>query len=450
LDEVAMNGTVLGVAVGLSVVTVLLAGGIPAWRVVRRRWTGLARGSVADIPSVRGQNALVVGQLALAVVLTVGAGLMFRSLGAYTTIDTGFTAEDALTLKVALPGGIYSSPDAASGFHAEALRRISETPGVLRAAGARILPLASQIGDWGVRIEGYAAPPDFPTNGDWQYATPGYFEAMGIPLVRGRTFEAGDDAAAAGALVVNEAFVRHFWPEGDVDPIGRRVQLGGGGDVPFMTIVGVVGDVTHNGLTAEIKRKFYVPVAQWGIATTNAPNTLRYVVTTAGDPMALLEPVRAIIRDLDPTLAVAEVRTLDQIRGSAVAQPRFVAAVSAIFAGIALLLSLVGIYGVVSYGVSQRVREFGVRMALGAEQGRVISLTLRRHVPTVAFGLTLGFALSFALTRYVESLLFGVGPFDPLTYAAVVTTFLGVATMGALMPAIRASRVDPARVLREE
>ncbi|MEK9509579.1 ABC transporter permease [Gemmatimonadota bacterium Y43] len=450
IDEVGIDGVVVAFSLAATIGTVLLFGLVPAIQAARPGIRGRMDGRSGGGTS-RWQGALVAFEMALAVILVIGAGLMVRTFDRLASIDTGFDGSRVLSLAVSLPGTTYPTPEDALAFHREAMRSIGELAGVERVAAARILPLASQIGDWGLALEAYDPAPGLPMNGDWQIAAPGYFEIMGIPLVTGRGFEEGDDETAAGVVVVNEAFVRHFWPDGR-DPIGRRVAMRTGADEPaWMTVVGVAGDVTHNGLTAEIKRKFYVPLAQWSVASGGGrPNSLRYVIRTASDPAAMAAPVRDLVRRLDPTLAVAEVRTIDDIKAAAVSQPRFTVLLMGVFSLVALLLAAIGIYGVVAFGVTRRVREIGVRMALGARGGEVVALLLRQGAVMVAVGLAVGVGGALVLSRFLASLLYEVPPSDPVTYLTVVAGFAVIATVATWIPARRAARIDVVRALRAD
>ncbi len=450
VGDVRIDAAVVAFSVAATVGTVILFGVGPAFQAVgpglRHRMGGRSGSGTS-----RWQGALVAFEMALAVVLVVGAGLMVRTFDHLTTIDAGFDGSRVLSLAVSLPTTTYTTPEEMLTFHREALRAMGELPGVEAVSAARILPLASQIGDWGVSLEGYEPAPGLPMNGDWQIAAPGYFEVMGIPLVRGRTLEPGDDERGGMVVVVNEAFARHFWPDGS-DPVGRRMAMNTGADEPtWMTIVGVVGDVTHNGLTAEIKRKFYVPLGQWNAASGGGrPNSMRYVARTAGNPATAAAPIRSLIRSMDPTLAVAEVRTVADIKAAAVSQPRFTVVLMGAFSLVAVLLAVIGIYGVVSYGVTRRVREIGVRMALGAQGHTVVGLLLRRGAAMVVAGLLAGTVAAVLLSRFLSSLLYEVRPTDPATYVTVVAGFAAVAAAATWIPARRAARIDPVRALKAE
>ena len=368
-----------------------------------------------------------------------------RAFDALTSIEPGFESERRLTAAVSLPGTRYPDAESATVFWQETLRRVGELPGVTSVAAIRSLPLGSQIGDWGLDVEGYDESVNPNAAGDWQIASPGYFATMGIDLVQGREFDWNDAPPSAPVAVVNETFVRRYLQ--GVEPLGRTFVMSG----TTVSIVGVAEDVTHNGLTAEIKAKFYIPVAQWGAVTGGRPTSLRLVVETAGAPEALLDPVRRVVREMDPSLAVAEVRTVDDVILSAVAQPRFVMVLMGAFSLVALLLALVGVYGVVAYGVGTRTREIGLRMALGAMQDDVVGLMVRRGVGMVGVGLGVGLVLAFALSRYLEVLLYGmVAPTDPLTFASVVVGFTAVALLATWLPSRRAARIDPLLALKAE
>jgi predicted permease len=454
VSEVTIDGSVVTFSIVVTLATVLLFGVLPALRAggrdLRDRMGG--RGDSA-VRRSRWQGSLVAAEIALAVVLVVGAGLLVRTFDRLTAIDPGFDGSNVISAAVSLPTTTYTTPEEMLAFHREAILTIEALPGVEQAAGARLLPLASQIGDWGLMLEAYDPPDGHPMNGDWQFAAPGYFEVMGIPVVRGRGIEAGDDENGALVVVVNEAFVRHFWPGGE-DPIGRRMAMNTGADEPaWATIVGVVGDVTHNGLTAEIKRKFYIPLGQWNAASNNQPTSMRYVAQASGgaaSARALTGPIREAIRSLDPTLAVAEVQTVGEIKSSAVSLPRFTAVLMGVFSLIAVVLAVIGIYGVVSYGVSQRIREIGVRMALGAPRESVVRLMLAKGLAMILVGLAVGTGAAFLLSGFLGALLYEVPPTDPATYVGVVLGFGAVALAATWWPSRRAARIDPARTLRSD
>ncbi len=446
IEDVAIDGGVLAFTAAVALSTAVLFGVWPAARTTRAGLaSGAGRRGTLGADRARWQGALVSAQTALALVLALGAGLMARTFGELTSIDPGFASDDVLTVAVSLPTTRYADGQASTAFWRESLRRIAEAPGVRSAAAIRSLPLDGPIGDWGLDIEGYDESVLPRASGDWQIAAPGYFETLDIPFVQGRDFTWADDAESPLAVIVNETLADHYWP--GEDAVGERIRVGEG---PWGSVVGVVGNVRHNGLTADILPKFYVPVAQWSLATGGNPTSMRVVVTSMGSPGDLVEPIRSVVRDLDPGLAIAEVQTLDDVLGATVSQPRLLAVLMAVFGGVALVLALVGVYGVISYAVATRTREIGVRMALGAVQREVVGLMLRRGAAMVGVGLAVGMTLALALGGYVESLLYGVGPNDPLTFGAVLLGFTAVAGAATWVPSRRAARVDPVRALRSE
>lgn len=444
-DEIALDGIMLLYAAGLTVVTLLLAGLVPALRAAGTQPAVLLReGGRRDTGSRdlhRGQSLLVAGQMALAVVLLVGAGLMIRTFTGLTAIDPGFQQGNVLTLRVSLPEAAY--PDVASGaaFHRDVLREVRALPGVERAAFGRILPLASEIGDWGMTIEGYTPAPGEYVGGDWQVVTEDYVETLGIPLLQGRTFREGDDRGT-DELLVNQAMVDRYFQGREA--LGSRLFTMG----DTSTIVGVVGNVTHNGITGEVKPKFYRLHRQLPDPMAGSSRTMTLVVRSAADPYTLLNPVRDIIRRQDPTLAVSEIQTLDEVMDRALGQPKLLLTLLGAFAGVALFLSVVGVYGVLAYTVSQRTREIGVRMALGAERGRVVGMVVGQGMRMAGLGLVAGLGIALILSRLLEGLLYEVPPRDPATFGAVAGLFALVSVTAAWIPARRAAATDPARALR--
>jgi len=322
-------------------------------------------------------------------------------------------------------------------------------PGVHAAGLVRSLPLAASIGDWGLDIEGYVESPGNHAKGDWQVVSDGAFEALGERLVRGRTLAAGDTAEALPVAVVNETLARTYWP--GQDPIGKRMRMGSATTRPWMTVVGLVRDERHNGVTAAIKEKFFVPYAQFPRAREgDAARGMTLVLRIAGEPMRLVNPIRAEVRALDPRLPVANVRLMTDVVDASMATPRLTGTLLTIFAGLALVLAAVGVAGVLAYLVSRRRREIGIRMALGASRANVLGLIVRRGVLYAGAGIAAGIAAALFLTRLMEGLLFGVAPRDPLTFVAVSAILLVIAVVASLIPALRAARVDPLEALRAE
>lgn len=450
---VELDATVALFTLGVSVLTALLFGLVPALRVAR---SGLAariredgRGDGRGARANRLQGVLVAAQMAMAVVLLTGSGLMMKSFVGLLSIDTGFAPGDVLTMRVVATQARYPDGDAVARFYDEALERIEAIPGVRRAAAVRLLPLASTMGDSGFRPLGYEPAPNEQMAGDWQWATPGYFEVMRIPLLEGRSFDERDRRDGQPVVVLNETISRRYW--GEESPIGSLVHAGGGDTA---VVVGVVADVRHNGLANEAKNRFYRPHAQVGGPEFRGwEGTMRgmtFTIETEGDPARFIDPVRAELRALDSSMPVSQVQTMEEVLSSSVAQPRFAMVLLGAFAAIALALAVVGIYGVLAYAVSQRTREIGVRLALGAERGQVVKMVVRQGLGMAVVGVAIGTGVAWFLTDLMTGILYGVTPQDPLTFVSVPAIFVLVALLACLLPAARATRVSPATALRYE
>ncbi|HSL20468.1 MAG TPA: ABC transporter permease [Vicinamibacterales bacterium] len=423
----------------------------PALRVYRADLTEhLKEGgqnATAGTARQRFRAALIVAETALAVVLLVGAALMLRSLERLNRIDLGLETSDVLTMRVSVPAGKYASPESAVTFYRDLVRRVRAIPGVRHAAAVRSLPLASTIGDFGLTIEGYAARPGQEPKGDWQIATDGYLETLGERLVRGRSIRASDDERAMLIGLVNEQLAAKYWP--GQDPIGRRFRIGRSPRRPWVTVVGIVRDVRHNGVTAPVKEKFYVPHAQWH-RSVGSMRSMYLVAKGSGDVAALAPLIRREARAIDPDIPLASIRTMDEVVGAALSQPRFTGALFATFSALAVLLAAIGIYGVLSYIVTQRTREIGIRLAIGATAGAVSRGVLARGLTLAAAGVGIGAAAALLLGRAVSSLLYGVTPADPASFAGGAAVLLVVAVVASYIPARRATSVDPVIALRVE
>ena len=445
---------VLAFAFLVSAATALLFGLMPALRVSRgkagRTLSDGSRGAGSGARSNRTQGLLVAAQMAMAVLLLTGSGLMMRTFVRLLAVDPGFHPERVLTLRLSAPAASYPESSDVVAFYDELLRRVRDLPQVSAAGAARLLPLASTMGDSGVRVEGYTPEPNESTQADWQWATEGYLEVMGIPLLEGRTLQEGDDANAPDVVVINRALARHYF--GERSPLGAHIRVFDGrlnqdDHSQWATVVGVVGDIRHNGITGTAKERFYRPMAQVGRANRSMTLTIQ---ARTGDPQALVEPVRQIVSELDPRMPVAEIRTMDQVMASSVAQPRFAMLLLAAFSAVALTLALVGIYGVLAYAVSLRTPEIGIRMALGASGGAVVGMVVRQGMAMALLGVAAGVLGALGLTRFMQGMLYGVTPQDPLTFAAVPVLFGAVALLACSIPALRAARVRPAVALRGE
>lgn len=445
-DAVGMSGPVLLYTLGITAVTALLFGLVPALRTASGSPGGLLREGqreTGDRANRRGQSLLVAGQTALAVTLLVGAGLLLRTFHGLTAIEPGFETDDVLTMRVSLPTSQYPEIASVSAFFDGVLRDVRALPGVERAAFARMLPLASEIGDWGLWVEGYTPGPGEYMGGDWQVVTEGYVETMGIPVLQGRTFTL-QDGDGSDELLINQAFADRYL--GGRTAIGSRVAAMGDTAV----VVGVVGNVTHNGITGEIKPKFYRLQRQIPDNLSGTARSMTLVAQVRGSPYSALDPVRQVIRRADPTLAVSQVQTLDEVMQRALGQPRLLVTLLGAFAGLALVLSVVGVYGVLAYTVSLRTREIGVRMALGAERGRVVRMVVRQGMAMALSGLAVGLLVAAWLGGFLDGLLYGVASRDPMTFVAVAVVFSVVALTAAYLPARRAAGTQPVEALRAE
>jgi putative ABC transport system permease protein len=396
----------------------------------------------------RFRNALVVLEMALAVVLLVGAGLMLRSLWALQSTPLGLQPSNVLTMRVALPAESYRSPEEVVGFYQRLMERVKQLPGVAVAGAARSLPLGSTIGDYGLTIEGFSPPPGTRPKGDWQIVTDGYLDAMGERVVRGRGFTPADTSEGMLVALVNEELVRRYFPGRDA--IGGRLQIGGGGPRPWVTIVGIVGNVRHNGLTDPVKEKFYIPHTQWHKSTGNAIRGMNLVIKSSSSPSALTAPVRDAIRALDPNLPIADVRTMEEVVNATLSTPRFTGVLLGMFALLAVVLSAIGIYGVLSYLVSRRTREIGIRMAIGAGRAQVLRMVLGSGLSLSLTGAGIGLVLAVGVGRLMRSVLHDVAPNDPATFLFVALTLPCIALLASAVPAWRATRVDPIVALKTE
>ncbi len=445
--EVVLDGTVVGFVVIVAGLTAIAFGAVPAIRVARGGVAGSlhrgGRGSGAGARGNRLQGLLVASQMAMAVTLLAAAGLTMRAFVSLLRVDLGFETERVLTARLTVPSATYPGLSEVTQFWDELVRRVEEVPGVSSAGVARLLPLDSQMGDSGFYPVGYAPSDGEIMSADWQYVGPGYIETMGIPLVAGRTFEAGDHADAPAAMLLNQSAARRYWPNSD--PIGSRVATFGGDTA---VVAGIVGDIRHNSVTSVAKPRYYRAIHQ-----LNGPgNALRMTLTarTQVPPEDLIPAVRSIVREMDPTMALSRVQTMEQVAGDAVAQPRFAVVLLLVFAVLATTLAVVGIYGVLAYAVSRRTQEIGVRMALGADRSAVVGMVVRQGMVMAVLGVAVGTVLAIASGSVVESLMVGVDAGDPLTLAGVVVLFAGVALVACWIPAARAARIPPTEALRYE
>lgn len=450
LQNVSIDARVFLFTLGVSVLTAVVFGGVPALLASRTRpgatLNDVARDMAGGTSGRHVRRVLVVSEVALAVVLLVSAGLLIRSFQLLRQVDTGFTSENALTMRMVLPFPKYAQAEARRAFYDETLRRIEALPGVESAGMITFLPLSFHGMNFTFSVEGQPSPSDMKLPfALFRVVSPDYFRAMGIPLRRGRFFDTRDSIDSQPAVLINRRFAEQYWP--GEDAIGKRVKVGPV-DSPnvWLTVVGVVGDVRQTGLY-EQKLEFYVPYAQ-DRRSFMAPRDL--VVRTKSDPAAIAAAVRQAVWTVDKDQPVSNVRTLDQVFAAAISQERFQALMLGLFAALALLLACVGLYGVISYAVVQRTHEIGVRMALGAQPVDVLRLVIRQGMTLTLAGLVVGIVAGTFVTRVLTDMLFGVTPRDPLTFAGVPVLLVVVAFLACYIPARRATRIDPLTALRAE
>jgi predicted permease len=452
LAETSIDWSVLAFALAVACMTALLTGILPLAHARRLAPAGElregGRGATTGRARLRWRQTLVAAEIALAVVLVAGAGLMIRTVNNLLSIDPGFRADGVLTMRVSTPSIWYPDSLRVVAFWDDVQRRVSALPGVKRVAAVRLLPLATEMGDWGMRIDGYTPPPNQGAPGDWQVVTPGYFETMGLTLREGRTFTAGDDMGAPLAMIVNRAFEQQYFAGRHA--LGGRVRINSRDTTRWYTVVGVTNDVHHNALVGTVKPQFYATLAQFASAPGSTRRSMSLVVRTDGDPKAFIASVRGAVRAADPRLAVSEVRTMRDIVDAAIGGQRFAMQTLGVFGLVALLLSAIGIFGIVSQVVASRFHEFGIRAALGATPNDLMAIGLRSGLRQAMTGLAIGVVSALLLTRVLRTLLQGVTPSDPLTFIAVVAVTGVVAVLASLAPAIRAARIDPNTALRAD
>ena len=452
VGELRLDRTVLLFTLGVTVASALFFGLVPAIQATRgvELGSGLREGSAGAI-GVRGaqrtRSVFVVAEMALALMLLAGAGLLVRSFTGLMRVDPGFDPAGVLTLNVSLPDAKYDAAKARQ-YIADFTERLRGLPGVTAAGGSSIIPLSgSSYGISLSSIDGRQVgdDPDAPSV-QVRLATPGYLRAMGIPLRRGRDLEPADHAEAPRVLLANEAAAKLLWP--GEDALGHAIVLGTrfgfGGDRANGTVVGIVGDAREMRVSREALPTVYLPHAQWPVGF------MGMALRTAGDPALLVAAAREQARALDADVPVFSTLTMEQRLAESVATQRFYMLLLAVFAIAALTLAAIGIYGVLAFGVAQRSREIGIRVALGARPGDVAGLVARTGLSLAVVGIVLGLAGSVALTRVLDGILYQVEPTDPMTLAGVSLLLLLVATLAVVLPARRATKVDPMMALRSE
>ncbi len=447
---VSLDWQVLAFGLAASILTGVLFGLAPAWQArkvdVSTALKDAGRGSVS---AGRGRlrAGLVVAEVSLSLVLLVGAGLLIRTFANLTGVSPGFDPQNVLTSQIALGGQRYDTTIETAAFYRDALARISTLPGVEAAAITNKLPL-----DWQFNMPVvFPDKPDKLQSVQFRMISPDYFRVMRIPVIQGRAFAGGDDAGAAPVSIVNEAFVKRFFS--DQNPFEKQLSVGRGAGDPVRHVIGIVGDVKQSSLELPAPPMVFVPIPQMPDKLMLAVRTFNpayFTVRTTVAPAGMISACNREIALLDPSLALSEVHSMEEITARSIAPQRFNMLLLGLFAALGILLAAVGIYGVISYSVTQRTNEIGLRIALGAQRSDVIRLILGQGVSLALIGAALGLAGAYGLTRLMKGLLFGVGTLDPLTLVMVSLMLTGVALLACWIPARRATKVDPVIALRHE
>jgi len=447
--DVRMDPTVLLFTAFAAIAAGILFGIAPAWQISRLdRFDSLREGGRSGSAGLRRQkmrSGLVIGEVALALVLLVGAGLFLRSLASLQDVNPGFQPLGLISGSVTLPDAQYGDAAKQIAFYNAVLDRLSTLPGVSNVAAAVPVPFTGQSGSASFSIEGRPSPPGDPgPHGDIGFVSPGYFATMKIPVKRGRVFTDQDRSNTTAVALIDETLAREYWP--NQDPIGQHISSGGP-KTPWATIVGVVGHTKTSDLAADVvKGRYYYPLLQQSFSF---PFTT-FIARTDADPARLTSPLREAVRATDPSLAVSRIKLLSDLVSASLAPRRFVVTLLGIFAGLALLMAVIGLYGVISYSVTQRTQEIGIRMALGAQASEVLGLVIGQGMQLAGIGAAIGLMASLAFSRLLKNQLFQVSAFDPLTFLITALVLVTAALLATYIPARRATRVDPMEALRYE
>jgi putative ABC transport system permease protein len=454
--EIGVDGRVLGFTLLASLVSGILFGLIPAWQAsnpnLNEKLKESGKSSSSSARGNRLRGLLVIVQVALAFVLLVGAGLLIKSFSQLQQVNVGFNREHLLTMQISLPPAAYPQEANILNFYRDALQQLSAVPGISSAAAISQAPLAGGGPQFIFSVEGRPLPtPAEAPIASYRTLTPGYFQTMGIPILKGRAITEADDQNALQVVVVNQNLADKIWP--GEDPIGKRLTVGVPlpNDQPdWATVVGVAGNVKHTSLSGETGMQMYQPVAQSPFLTQGLGRTMTFLLRTGPETAGLIDPARKVFAKLNPTLPVSNVKTMDAIIYDSVAPFRFNTFLLGLFAATALVLTLVGVYGVMNYAVTQRTQEIGIRMALGARPAQVRTLILKQGLALSGVGLGFGLVGCWGVTRLMSSLLFGVNATDPATLLAVGAGLLIITLSACYLPARKATRIDPLVALKYE
>lgn len=444
IEDVGAGLETLGASAGLALLIGIAIAIVPVWVAARTDVRGALQDGSRGAAGVsrsggRLRTTLVVAEVALAVVITIQAGLLFRSFESVVATDPGFQTEGLLTFQMGTPDRLTAA-DARRAFYDDWFARLRAIPGVVAAGGTTRIPLGSSSVTSSARAEGNTAPAASLPEVEFRRASTDYFRAMGMPIVKGRAFSAEDRPTDPPVAVINESMARAVFP--GVDPVGRRLQSGPDATAPWITVIGVVGDVRHTSLEATPPPEMYIDMRG------SPPNGPYIAVRASGDPLALVDTVRGIAKAADPTLVLSDFRTMSDLRDASLAERRFVLTLVSGFGVLALLLAVVGVYGVLALVVAERTSEMGLRMALGARPAVVVALVLRQALTLTAVGIALGLIVAAGTAGVTRGVLVGVTSYDPLTYVSVPALLLAGAVLAAAVPAMRAMRADPATALR--
>ncbi|HEY1339964.1 MAG TPA: ABC transporter permease [Bryobacteraceae bacterium] len=445
--SVRIDGTVLAFTALAAIVAGILFGIAPAWQISRMdRFESLKEGGRSGMAGMRRQklrSVLVMAEVALALMLLVGAGLFLRSLAALEQVSPGFQPGGVITASVSLPRSRYPDAPRRAAFYRAVLDRLATLPGATAAGAATSVPFSGMGGSASFQIEGRPSPPGDPgPHGDIALVSPSYFAALKIPIRSGRVFTDQDQPTTDRVALVDETLAKQYWP--GENPIGKHMK-NGGPNTPWATIVGVVGHVKNSDLAGDtVKGRYYYPMFQ------NPLPFATFVVRTQGDPGGLGNGIRQAVQGVDGSQPVANIRTMVDMVSESLLPKRFVVAMLGVFAGMALLMAILGLYGVISYSVTQRTQEIGIRLALGAQRSEILSLVIGQGMRLAAIGAAGGLVISLAVSRLLRSELFEVSPFDPLTFTATALVLIGAALAASYVPARRATRTDPIDALRYE
>ena len=441
LDELSIDWRVVSFGIGASLVTGILFGIAPALQASRADLNDVLRSGGRVAAAGRLRSILIVTSVAMALVLLVGAGLVGRSFERLMRVDYGFRADGVFTASLTLPNGRYAQRAQRAAFYSEAVGRLAAAPGVRAVGFTNIAPFSGGSTAMPIAVLGrQPASVDEYLSAAWRSVSPGYFAAIGVPLKKGRLIAVSDGEQAPPAVVITETTAQRFWP--GVDPVGQQIKLGGN-PTPW-TVVGIVGDIRDQLLQSEPQPMVYLSFQQvpW--------SSMWLLVRATGDPMALAPVVRREIHAIDPLLPVANEQPMSRFVSQIAAAPRFTALIFGLFASAALVLAVVGVYGLVAYGVTQRTREIGVRLALGATPSRIVGGVVRHGIGLAGFGIAIGLWAAYALSRFMQGILYDVAATDAVTYLAVAALLIGCAAAASILPARWAARLDAVRALRDD